>query len=463
MTDAWGQFGFSTSPYRSKPLEANEHDFLLHVGRDRESAKFQTQVDQKGGGIIVISGDIGLGKTSFLNIQQYLLYTKRAAVGPRLLVNRVLTSVAKTDTTDALARRIVHNMILGIEKECLLQNKDLPTQAAEVRKWMSHEGTVSGRSFGFSLFGVGASAQRSVSVPAVGSAGLENWKSILELLVVEAKSYFGVDGALLCIDNTETLSIERLTEILMFYRDTLLITEDIWWVIVGQRNLYAKIDSVDRRISQRITGTGIEIEPLSSEGLHELVETRIQRLRSDSSAKSPLSKKIHDLLYAASCGQPRYVLDAADTLFIDIITEVRIGVLEQQKKEKLSEAREHVEEMIHRTIEKYLLVGGVPDNIAEALLRNGVLERLRARGLASSHLMALRTIGTKGSKRPGRASRSAGSASDLPNGEILEDLLGGDLIYKIEDSEPVTYRLKGDAWLCNHYNMWELLARSSRM
>ena len=85
MSDMWEKFGFTDNPYNAKPLQATADDLRLFQNRKREGAKFLTQMDSKDGCIVVVSGDAGIGKTSFVNIQQHILATGKAGFGPKLL------------------------------------------------------------------------------------------------------------------------------------------------------------------------------------------------------------------------------------------------------------------------------------------------------------------------------------------------------------------------------------------
>jgi hypothetical protein len=458
MTDKaitiWQELGFCSTPYHTHPLKPTDDDVLLHVARTRESAEFLTQIEHVGGGITIISGDVGLGKTSFLNVHQRLLAANQAGVALRLLINHDITGVTADDTAESLARHLTFNLVSSIVKECVAKQQPVPKEAERIQKWMSHESKRSHVGGSIQILGSGFSAEHGSSETPIDDMRLENWKNILGLLVAEAKTCLGLHGVIIAIDNTETLPIDELVKILMSYRDTLFVVDDIWWIIIGRKNLYSQIANRDPRVSQRILGSGIELRPLNSEELHELVEKRIRGLRIDSPgrkkpAKSPLSPQIHKLLYAASCGQPRYMLKAADDLFRAILVDVRIK-LTKENQGLLGSG------MINKALRSELVDDQVPDTLAEPMLRKRAIDALRSRGLSDIQVNALRIVAASGPTQV-EARAKAGRGSRATD-EALALLEAADLIVKIEQLGGSRHVLKGDAWICNHYGDWNKLS-----
>lgn len=71
--DLWESFGFSGNPYQLTPLRPVAEDYELFIGREDLGAEFRTQIECDEGCTTILSGDVGVGKTSFFNVQQYLL------------------------------------------------------------------------------------------------------------------------------------------------------------------------------------------------------------------------------------------------------------------------------------------------------------------------------------------------------------------------------------------------------
>ncbi len=461
MKTPWQRLGFRETPYNSQPLASNADDAVLHVGRNAQSAQFLAQVECRDGCVLVVSGDAGLGKTSFLNVLQYRIRMGEASISKRLMPCYRMTTAEQDTTPSQLARRIAHNLVASLEIEAKFRRQDLPPNVRKIRDWLSHEGVEAGRALGFQIAGMGAEMERSIAVTAVAEATVENWRDILETLANSVKSVEGFHGAFVCIDNAETLSVKELTKILMVYRDTLFQIPGIWWVIVGQKNLYAQIERENNRVSQRIRGSGIEIPPLSLAELHLLVETRVKTLREKVDAKSPFSAEVHGLLMDASCGQPRYVLSAGDELFVELIG----NLLETIEKPGSTHgaAREFRDKMVDEALQQVLKDNQVPDGPALGFLRQSVERRLNAKGLVGPSLAILKAIAEHPVHVTVRADEIEvpGLANEALM-EALELLAGSDLLFASEFDGKTCYQLKGDAWFCNHFDLWDAIKPPTR-
>ena len=74
----WSKLGFRNSPYNAQPLKPCVEDAELLVGRSDEMVALCTELESTTQGVYVISGQPGVGKTSFFNVTQYLLENSQA-------------------------------------------------------------------------------------------------------------------------------------------------------------------------------------------------------------------------------------------------------------------------------------------------------------------------------------------------------------------------------------------------
>lgn len=81
----WESLGFRESPYNTNPLMPRLEDLDLLVGRDTEATELCTQLGTAPGGVLVLSGTPGVGKTSFFNVQQFRLENELARLAPSCL------------------------------------------------------------------------------------------------------------------------------------------------------------------------------------------------------------------------------------------------------------------------------------------------------------------------------------------------------------------------------------------
>ena len=75
----WERFGFRDNPFDTRALSLSPNNSLsvaeAFVGRGMESAESRVMTNflrSPGGGRIVVAGDVGVGKTTFVNYHRYL-------------------------------------------------------------------------------------------------------------------------------------------------------------------------------------------------------------------------------------------------------------------------------------------------------------------------------------------------------------------------------------------------------
>ena len=63
MDTFWKDLGLEDNPYDSRPLVISKNDRKLFVGRKNELAALNTLVSSPKGGIVIVEGEVGVGKT----------------------------------------------------------------------------------------------------------------------------------------------------------------------------------------------------------------------------------------------------------------------------------------------------------------------------------------------------------------------------------------------------------------
>lgn len=411
--NVWGAFGFIDTPYRIDPLRPTKDDYALFVGRRDRGIEFRTQIEGNHGCVSVVSGNVGVGKTSFFNAQQYLLFSGLSEDGPRVLPALVLTSVESDDDATTLARRVTYNSIQSLKAICASEGVSTPKVVGELDAWLSHERIRTGRGASVSVLGFEIGGEEQFYLPPVDSTTLEQWRDILRKLSAEICATFrdrGFQGFFVAIDNLESVTTEKLARILMTYRDSLFDVDHIWWVLIGPPGLHGLLETTDIRVAQVIQGGGIDIEPLSAEELHEAIDRRIQRFRANDAAVSPIPYRAHDVLYKASHGELRFVLQISDQIVREVITKIRIQA--QDEASRVSARGRQTQsggylsavisdragqtlysEVFRRILSNKLFEGRLHDDVVIETLRSIVAKRLT--DLRASDLALLAKIGDR--------------------------------------------------------------------
>jgi len=282
----WDQLGFRESPYNTNPLSARAEDIDLLVGRTSEATEFFTSLEVASQGILVLSGSPGVGKTSFLNVQQYRLENNLAPFGPKILAARDLCPVQPSDVLESVARRALASLCKSVKKWCDLNHVEMPAESSKISKWVAGVGG-GGIEIGLSIAGFGGNFGRSVDLPGIADATLEMIADALSVISSEVVSVLGFSSCVIALDNLENLSDEELGRMLISFRDTLFSIPSLWWILIGQSGLGSLIQSLDPRVFERTTGSGIEIKPIELDEFDQAIAARVSKFHKSGQGKAP--------------------------------------------------------------------------------------------------------------------------------------------------------------------------------
>jgi Cdc6-like AAA superfamily ATPase len=452
----WDQLGFRESPYNTNPLKARAEDISLLVGRSGEATEFFTSLEVSHQGILVLSGSPGVGKTSFLNIQQYRLENDLAPFGPKLLAARDLCPVQPTDSLEAVARRALSSLCKSVEKWCVLNGSEIPPQSKRIGKWIS--GTISGGiEVGLSIAGFGGNFGRTVELPSFGEATLEMIGEAVNVISQEINTELKFTSCIIALDNLENLEEEQLGRMLISFRDTLFSIERIWWILIGQSGLGSLIQSLDPRVFERITGSGIEIKPIELDEFDEAIAIRVSEFHSSGQGKAPLTRQIHQHLFEASRGEMRFVFKYSESICAKFIENMRSIVLEdsgfsnQQWTRKTS--KDSFGLAINNAIARTMIGSQIPDSLARDFLKEIVQRELTGLFLKPKERSVLLEIGQAGKARASDFRRYSLKTMQDFSSNYLTKMYNQKLLLREQEGRAVNYRLRGIAQLSYAYGL----------
>ena len=451
----WNSLGFRESPYNTYPLLPRMEDIDLLVGRDSEATEFCTQLGTATSGVLILSGTPGVGKTSFFNVQQYRLENDLAPFGPKLLAARTLCPIQPTDDLRKLALRAVDSLYRSVDAWCTLNARSIPKQVQDIGSWISGSGP-SGFSMGISILGCGGSFGRSTQLPKASDASFEAIADALSAISSEVVATLGFEASVVALDNLENYTDEQLGSMLISFRDTLFSTPNVWWVLIGQSGLGSLIQSLDPRVFERTTGSGIEVRPIQIAELHEAIAIRVSKFHRSKGGKSPLTEETHKRLYEASFGEMRFVLKYSNTICAKFVEKMRDQVLntpDMKAKQNKPEYKRNFEATLNRFIGQILINRQMSHQQAAGYLRAIVESELTGFYLKPKELEVLEAIGKVGQAR---ASDFKGfpvrSMQDFSSNYLtkLHDL---NLLTRKQEGRAVNYRLRGIAQLSHSFGL----------
>jgi len=449
----WESLGFRESPYNTNPLLPRNEDIELLVGRESEATELCTQLGTGPNGVLILSGTPGVGKTSFFNVQQYRLENDLAPFGPKLLAARTLCPIQPTDDLRKLALRAVDSLYRSIEAWCTLNSKPVPKQVKEIGGWLAGTGT-SGFSLGVSILGCGGSFGRAAQLPKAPDASFEAIADALAAIASEAVATLGFQSVVVALDNLENFSDEQLGSMLISFRDTLFSIPNVWWVLIGQSGLGSLIQSLDPRVFERTTGSGIEIRPIEIAELHQAIALRVSKFHRSKGGKSPLTEETHKRLYEASFGEMRFVFKYSNSICSKFVENVRSGVLNtaaMKAQQSKPEFKKSFEAALNTAIGQMLINNQLSHQQAASFLRKIVESELNGFYLKPKELAVLEAIGKAGQARASDFKNFPVRSMQDFSSNYLTKLHDQNLLTRKQEGRAVNYRLRGIAQLSHSF------------
>lgn len=451
----WESLGFRDSPYNTSPLLPRSEDIDLLVGRESEATDLCTQLGTASSGVLILSGTPGVGKTSFFNVQQYRLENDLAPFGPKLLAARTLCPVQPTDDLRKLALRAVDSLHRSVDAWCTLTSTPVPKQIKEIGAWLAGTGA-SGFSLGISILGCGGSFGRTAQLPKAQDASFEAIADTLAAISSEAVTALGFQSVVVVLDNLENLTDEQLGAMLISFRDTLFSTPNVWWVLIGQSGLGSLIQSLDPRVFERTTGSGIEIRPIELDELHEAIAIRVSKFHRSKGGKSPLGEETHKRLYEASFGEMRFVFKYSNNICAKFVENLRDGVLNTpdiKAAQGKPGFKKSFETALNLVIGQMLVNSQMTHQQAASHLRKIVETELKGFYLKPKEIAVLEAIGKAGQARASDyKSFPVRSMQDFSS-NYLSKLHGLSLLTRKQEGRAVNYRLRGIAQLSHAFGL----------
>jgi len=434
----WEIFGFKENPYSCRALQASENDVDLLIGRKKEAVNFYTNLETAKEGIVIISGKPGLGKTSFLNVQQYLLESETAICGPRLIACRHLTTINPEEHPREIALRALHNLYKSVMTYCMRVDEEPTDDMKNLGNWITDSYPP-----GFQLSLNDGGFGRQFVLPYLRYATYEVISDIMQWLVREAIIYFDRPGIMMTFDNIENLEEAHLNKLLITFRDTLFSIPNVWWVLIGQSGLSSFIQSLDQRVSQRISGNSFELDPISKDDFHAAIEQRIAKF-SNNYNKAPLHKEVHEYLYDAASGQIRFVFKYATSICTKWLSEKRNELYDRRLKSW----------ELDSLVSKCLVEGQIEKDESFKILKDIVNQEIVHLRISSKEVEILRLIGNLGSVRPKDHGHFSIKTMQQFSSQYLTKLHNQSLLTREQEGKAVIYSLGGLAMIAHKFNLF---------
>jgi len=449
----WETLGFKASPYDTTPLKTRKEDVDLLVGRESEAVELCTTLDNSPQGILVLSGSPGVGKTSFMNVQMYLLENQLAPFGPKVMAPRFLCPTQPNDDLKSLAIRILDSLYKSVSQWCNINDVDIPKETKKLGKWISGN-LESGLEFGITIAGFGGSVGRTINLPPIGNSSFETTSDAIAAITAEVVTQLGFRSAVITIDNLENYSEEQLGAMLIGFRDTLFSIPNTWWILIGQSGLGSLIQVLDSRVFERITGSGIEIKPIEFNKLDSAIGIRVSRFHSSGDGKAPLTTDTHRQLFDASFGEMRFVFKYSETLCIKFVEDMRRQAIEFYKKRN-GIVKDSFKIALNEVITEALTSDQIPIGIASYYLQMIIKTEINGLSLKPKEIEVLARIGSIGKARASDYKEFGIKTMQDFSSHYLTNFFRQKLLIREQEGRAVIYRLRGAARLAYSFGLFK--------
>jgi hypothetical protein len=297
----WLDYGFSQSPYATRPVPATEEGARLLVGRDSELRRLTARLTSSALHP-TLEGENGVGKTSLVSVAGYMLQTKFEAreTGQALLPLQRTFQLSPGSTVPELTRDVLY-AIAGsmIHYHDLLKRRGFNVpNVADVDRWLNApvfgSREVGGQAAGFGMnVGRGREPNASAGFTEAGfAATVVRW-------LKECFPTPQAGGFICVVDNLELLETSAATRALLEgMRDTALDLPGLRWVLCGARGI-VRGGAASPRLEGRLAEP-LELPPVRDEDVATLIERRVDLYRIRTDAIAPVEaegfRHIYDLL-----------------------------------------------------------------------------------------------------------------------------------------------------------------------
>jgi GTPase SAR1 family protein len=309
----WEWFGFKGNPFDFFPLRVNADDRSLFVGREAELKRLATPIASGPGGITVVEGRAGVGKTSLVNAVQYDKLQSRVCL-PSFQVIQVLTDTDPIGFMLSAFSTCINSLELADPGEvdkipALKAGKTMVAQAISTG-W----GFTGGLTVG--PFGGQAGVTKT---PAPTSPLLPLMPSILGTAEkwFDAASKRGWSKFIIPVNNLDMLDDDSAASFMNAVRDYLIAfaRKGVWWVLVAKEAFTPSLEARAHRVSDVLSGPPVRLSPLSLQDVKKAIDVRVKKY-AVSDAKSPVPDEIVAWLYKLSDGEARTIFKKlTDTIF----------------------------------------------------------------------------------------------------------------------------------------------------
>jgi len=338
LKNIWELYGVKENPFSTSPILVVGGAIPIDsfVGRGEHIKRLSKIIGAKGGSRTFIYGDIGIGKTSFVNVVRNSAFE-----------NGFFTHFKEITTQDKWTPdEFIINTLSAIYSTLkLMKNKPIDNEIYKKLESLFEIGTIQFNG-GVSIAGFGGNYEKQTkSAEVLPSISLQNFFSEL---INDLNKHTNKD-VIIHYNNLELVTEKNMRHLFDHLRD-FFQTKGVHFIFIGNLTAYSVLQSVPR-FSSILSDTPFHIETLSYNEVKEVIKKRFEGLRINSNLNLiyPYTDDCLKILYDLMEGNIRDILNSLTTAVLHATIESPI-ILDKNKLAKT--LKEVLEERYLNTLTK---------------------------------------------------------------------------------------------------------------
>ncbi|MDP3104929.1 MAG: winged helix-turn-helix transcriptional regulator [Candidatus Methanoperedens sp.] len=314
IRDIWELYGVHSNPFSTAPILVKGGIIPLDcfIGRQEQTKQLGKILGSKGGSRSLVFGDIGVGKTSFVNVVRAYAVVKGYFTPFKEIALQ----------SDWTPDDFILNTFAGIFATLqLMKIKPVSDETYSKLESLIAVG-FSDKSFNLEILGVGGGyAKDRKPSSSITSFALTNY---FEQICQEISEKTGHD-IIIHYNNTELLSEKSIKKLFENLRD-FFQTEGVHFVFVGNLTVKGYFLSIPR-FSSIMTDTPISIEPFTLEEVDKIIKKRFESMQIEGlDYVVPFTKDCLKMLYDLWGGNIRHILNSLSTAVQELTVEKPVTI-----------------------------------------------------------------------------------------------------------------------------------------
>jgi DNA-binding transcriptional ArsR family regulator len=324
LKNVWELYGVKENPFSISPILVAGGSIPIEsfVGREEHIKRLSKILGSKGGSRTFIYGDIGIGKTSFVNVVRASAFEKG-----------FFTHFKEITTQDKWgADEFVFNTLSAIYSTLkLLKDKPLSDTTYKKLESLFEIGRIIPTSVGVSAGGFGVNyGNEQKSTEKITSFSLQQFFSDI---IDEINKNTGKE-VIIHYNNLELMSEKKIRYIFDTLRD-FFQTKGVHFIFIGNLTAFSVLQSVPR-FSSILSDTPFHVEILTYEEVKQIIKKRFESLRisENYNVVYPYNDDCLKVLYELMNGNIREILNSLSTAIFYITDESPV-ILDRNKLSKV--------------------------------------------------------------------------------------------------------------------------------